>query len=507
MNTTDNDQQQQQTSTSAGSEEVVGPSKKELKKLAKKNEKKMKKSEATEEKVDVEKETTSSSFAMGIQEEAHVVTTIVYVPANCDESEALKVAIGCALFATKTDDESLKVSLLGMSVVPPCSGTSLSSFTMPVLLVARNPPQAAVIIRGGNAILTYLASLSPTSLVSSDPMVEEWLEWEQHVLRNEIGDNTTANSANLLVLLQYLDQALLLGGDTNTVLQHRQELTSIADVALISTLSTSLYPTIMSRNDIPHSVQHYLEYHASLISSAKRTLTQLKPSFCWNPNDPSLDRAVEASFADAIRTAFPSLSKEDTVSILKVQKCTSVKNGHYQCNSAMPIFALLKGTTTVGTTATWKTPHEVAKAILDAIPIDHPIIDASRLSVTGPGFILCHLTPPYLQAWVNQLVRAAIPPTHLEKQTVVVDFSSPNIAKEMHVGHLRSTIIGESVCRIFEYCGNRVIRMNHLGGKYARVFIACLFLREFIELTKLTKPFPLHIFIFNGIDWGTQFGK
>lgn len=50
-----------------------------------------------------------------------------------------------------------------------------------------------------------------------------------------------------------------------------------------------------------------------------------------------------------------------------------------------------------------------------------------------------------------------------KKEKVVIDFSSPNIAKEMHVGHLRSTIIGESMCRVLEYMGNEVRRANHLG--------------------------------------------
>lgn len=49
------------------------------------------------------------------------------------------------------------------------------------------------------------------------------------------------------------------------------------------------------------------------------------------------------------------------------------------------------------------------------------------------------------------------------KEKVVVDFSSPNIAKEMHVGHLRSTIMGESICRVLEFLGDEVIRVNHLG--------------------------------------------
>ncbi|CAG2066726.1 unnamed protein product, partial [Timema podura] len=60
--------------------------------------------------------------------------------------------------------------------------------------------------------------------------------------------------------------------------------------------------------------------------------------------------------------------------------------------------------------------------------------------------------------------RSGVRPPPLDKRLrVVVDFSSPNIAKEMHVGHLRSTIIGESVCRLLEFLGHDVVRVNHVG--------------------------------------------
>jgi arginyl-tRNA synthetase len=61
---------------------------------------------------------------------------------------------------------------------------------------------------------------------------------------------------------------------------------------------------------------------------------------------------------------------------------------------------------------------------------------------------------------------------------VVVDFSSPNIAKEMHVGHLRSTIIGESVCRILEYMGNEVVRTNHVGDWGTQFGMLIAYMRE-----------------------------
>lgn len=74
------------------------------------------------------------------------------------------------------------------------------------------------------------------------------------------------------------------------------------------------------------------------------------------------------------------------------------------------------------------------------------------------------------------------PPKH-ETQTVCVDFSSPNIAKSMHVGHLRSTIIGESISRIFEYLGHKVYRMNHLGdwGTQFGMLIAHLLDRDMTD--------------------------
>ena len=238
---------------------------------------------------------------------------------------------------------------------------------------------------------------------------------------------------------------------------------TIADMAIICALVQYKHNVA----DLPELIQHYIDYHTSshLFASAKRILTTLQPPTLpkYNPNDPSLDRAMEAVFAEAILTAFPTLDPSDILPILKVQKCTSVKNGQYQCNSAMPLFAKVKTAY-----STLKSPQDVARAIVNAIPSTHPILDANSLTVTGPGFITCTFTSIYLQQWVNNMMSRgiAIPPLNLTAQTVVVDFSSPNIAKEMHVGHLRSTIIGESVCRILEYCGNKVVRMNHIGGTY-----------------------------------------
>lgn len=90
----------------------------------------------------------------------------------------------------------------------------------------------------------------------------------------------------------------------------------------------------------------------------------------------------------------------------------------------------------------------------------------ARVDIAGAGFINMTLDPAFLQAQVEKCLTdahlgASIP---LRKQRVVVEFSSPNVAKELHVGHLRSTIIGDCLARIMEFLGHDVLRLNHIGN-------------------------------------------
>jgi arginyl-tRNA synthetase len=78
---------------------------------------------------------------------------------------------------------------------------------------------------------------------------------------------------------------------------------------------------------------------------------------------------------------------------------------------------------------------------------------------------------------VNELIQDLTYPL-IQKQKVVVDFSSPNIAKEMHVGHLRSTIIGESICRVLEFMGHDVARTNHVGDWGTQFGMLIAYMRE-----------------------------
>jgi arginyl-tRNA synthetase len=101
-------------------------------------------------------------------------------------------------------------------------------------------------------------------------------------------------------------------------------------------------------------------------------------------------------------------------------------------------------------------------------------------SIAGPGFINLTLTPTYLAAQLRIMQaddRLGIDPVQLA-QRVVVDFSSPNIAKEMHVGHLRSTIIGDCIARILEFQGHEVLRLNHVGDWGTQFGMLITYLRE-----------------------------
>ncbi len=107
-------------------------------------------------------------------------------------------------------------------------------------------------------------------------------------------------------------------------------------------------------------------------------------------------------------------------------------------------------------------PRELAERLTAALPDDDAI---AQVDIAGPGFINFFLA----RDWIADQARQAVDDARLgvapaaEPDTVVVDYSSPNLAKEMHVGHLRSTIIGDAVVRTLEFLGHQVIRQNHVG--------------------------------------------
>src|SRR5690606_25191858 len=125
--------------------------------------------------------------------------------------------------------------------------------------------------------------------------------------------------------------------------------------------------------------------------------------------------------------------------------------GDYQANGVMAVARQLR-----------QNPRELATKVVASLPVDGLI---ERAEVAGPGFINLFLNTEMLAAKASDCLAAPdtlIVPAN-RAQTIVVDYSSPNLAKEMHVGHLRGTIIGDSIVRILEALGHCVIRQNHVG--------------------------------------------
>ena len=133
-----------------------------------------------------------------------------------------------------------------------------------------------------------------------------------------------------------------------------------------------------------------------------------------------------------------------------VRQSGKVQFGDYQANGIMPAAKKLG-----------LNPREFAQSVLDKAELQDI---AEKTEIAGPGFINIFLKDTWLTDNINRAVQDPKLGVHNpEKQTVVVDYSSPNVAKEMHVGHLRSTIIGDAVVRTLEFLGNHVIRANHVG--------------------------------------------
>ena len=159
----------------------------------------------------------------------------------------------------------------------------------------------------------------------------------------------------------------------------------------------------------------------------------------------NLHQTVEREAA----AAFAAAGIADSPVVLQPTK--NAEHGDFQINGVMGAAKKAK-----------QNPRELAQKVAEALA-GNDVIESAE--VAGPGFINLRLRPEFLahniQTALND-ARFGIAKTN-KPQTVVIDYSSPNLAKEMHVGHLRSSIIGDSISRVLEFMGNTVIRQNHVG--------------------------------------------
>ena len=201
----------------------------------------------------------------------------------------------------------------------------------------------------------------------------------------------------------------------------------------------------------------------------------------------SLLSQIKTHIAAAITTA---LGDDDLGVDPHVHPAGDPKFGDYQCNAAMGLAKKLG-----------RKPRDIAADIANALP-EAALSMLEPPEIAGPGFINLRLKDEFLQTTLESIpsapsgevdqsrdrkeaVGAQSPKDRLgiepvsgaDKQTVVVDYSSPNVAKQMHVGHLRSTVIGDTIARVLEFQGHEVIRQNHIGDwgtPMGMVIVACM---------------------------------
>jgi arginyl-tRNA synthetase len=170
---------------------------------------------------------------------------------------------------------------------------------------------------------------------------------------------------------------------------------------------------------------------------------------------------------ERLQNAFTQAFKQDYQEFEPlVVVATNPRFGDYQSNIALPLAKQLKAQ-----------PRAIAQQIIEHLEV----ADICQTpEIAGPGFINLTLLPNYLEtslaamgADANLGVEMAVP-----HQKIIVDFSSPNIAKEMHVGHLRSTIIGDCLARVLEFRGQEVLRINHVGDWGTQFGMLIAYLKE-----------------------------
>ncbi len=160
-----------------------------------------------------------------------------------------------------------------------------------------------------------------------------------------------------------------------------------------------------------------------------------------------IEKEIGTLFVDTVSKLYENV---DGLKDVQIQATKEAKFGDYQTNFAMINSKLLKNN-----------PRSIAESIKENF-VDNNIVE--KIEIAGPGFINIFLNEEYLGDKIGKIGEESFDFDFLNKDgQVIIDYSSPNLAKRMHIGHLRSTVIGDSIKRIYKYLGYDVVADNHIG--------------------------------------------
>ncbi|MBT8042372.1 MAG: arginine--tRNA ligase, partial [Pontiella sp.] len=154
---------------------------------------------------------------------------------------------------------------------------------------------------------------------------------------------------------------------------------------------------------------------------------------------------------------------------LGVSPTNNEKFGDYQCNAAMELARTLK-----------KAPRQIAEEFVSAAVLPEFV---EKIDIAGPGFINFFISNDALARYIESLEQDARLGVEQigEGKTVVIDYSSPNVAKPMHIGHIRSTVIGNAIDRLYRHLGYTVVADNHLGDWGTQFGLMMIGYRNFVN--------------------------
>ncbi len=186
----------------------------------------------------------------------------------------------------------------------------------------------------------------------------------------------------------------------------------------------------------------------------------------------TFEERLSAWTTDTMKSFF---GVEDTNVPLGVAPTNNDKFGDYQCNAAMELSKVLK-----------KAPRQIAQEFIDAAELPNFV---EKIDIAGPGFINFTLSNIALAEHIQSLENDP----HLGAEqvgrgkTVIIDYSSPNVAKPMHIGHIRSTVIGNAIDRLYRFLGYNVIADNHLGDWGTQFGLMIVGFRSFVDEAALAE--------------------